>query len=53
MRQQLLQAEAQANQYKAILEREKEASIDNSRLVRALASPGAHLLPMKGLESGS
>ncbi len=53
IQQQLLQAQAQANQYKAIIEREQQGSADNSRLVAALTNPGAHLLPMKGAEAAA
>lgn len=53
LRQQLLKAQAEANQYKAILEREQQSYVNNSRLLRALSSPGAHLLPMKGLETAA
>ena len=50
LRQQLLQAQAQANQYKAIIDREHQAGTENSRLVAALANPGARLLALKDAE---
>jgi len=53
LRQQLLQAQAEANEYKTIIERERQADTENSRLVDALTSPGAHLLSLKGAESAA
>jgi Anti-sigma-K factor rskA, C-terminal len=53
LRRQLLQAQAAANQYKAIIERERQASTNDSSLFEALTSPGAHLLPLKGTEAAA
>jgi len=50
---QLLEAQAEANQYKAILDRERDASNINSRLIDTLAQPGARLLPLKGVETAA
>lgn len=51
--QQLLQAQAEANQYKAIVERERQGSADNARLVDALTTPHARLLPLKGADAAA
>jgi Anti-sigma-K factor rskA len=48
LRRQLLQAQAEASQYKAILDREHEAYTNNSLLIDALTNPGARLLALKG-----
>ncbi len=48
---QLLQAQAEANQYRTIIQRERQQSTDNQRLVDALSNTGAHLLPMKGTDT--
>ncbi len=44
----LLQAQAQAEQYKAILDREQQAIAENTRFLSALSNPGARLVPLKG-----
>ncbi|MBV9294566.1 MAG: anti-sigma factor [Acidobacteriaceae bacterium] len=44
----LLQAQAQADQYKAILDRQEQAIALNTRLLDALSNPGARLITMKG-----
>jgi len=48
LRRQLSQAQAQANQYKAIVDRERQAVSDNKRLIDALSNPGARLINLKG-----
>lgn len=53
LRRQLLKAQAEANEYKDIVERERQAAEDNSRLVEALSHPEAHLVPMKGAEAAA
>jgi anti-sigma-K factor RskA len=53
LRRQLLQAQAEASQYKAILDREHEANTSNSLLVDALTNPRAHLLALKGTASAT
>lgn len=53
LRRQLLQAQAEANQYKAILDRERQASSDNSRVLDVLSSSGARLIPLKGAEAAA
>lgn len=53
LRRQLLRAQAEANQYKGILDRERQAAVDNSSLVEALTNPGAHLVPLKGTEAAA
>ena len=50
LHQQLLQAQAEANQYKTILQREGQKSTDDQLLVEVLSGPGAHLLTMKAAE---
>jgi anti-sigma-K factor RskA len=50
LRQQLLQSQAEANQYKEVIELEQNALLQNTKLLSALSSPGAHLLPMKGAD---
>ena len=47
LHQQLLLAQAEANQYRSIIQREQQRSNDNQLLVEALSVPGARLLPMK------
>lgn len=53
LRQQLSRAQAEANTYKQIIEREREAAVDDLRLLDALSHPGAHLLPLKGSEAAA
>ncbi len=53
LRQQLLKAQAEANNYKQIIERERQSATDNSRLVDALSNPRAYLLPLKGSEAAA
>jgi anti-sigma-K factor RskA len=52
LHQQLLQAQAEANQYKTIIQRERQRSTDNQLLIEALSVPGARLLPLKISEAG-
>ncbi len=52
LQQQLLQAQAEANQYKTIIQLERQRSTDNQLLIEALSVPGARLLPMKISEAG-
>ncbi len=49
--QQLLRAQAEANQYKAIVGRDRQGSADNARLLDALTTPHARLLPLKGADA--
>jgi hypothetical protein len=51
LRKQLLQTQAEANQYKEVIQVEQQALAHNTQLLDALSSPGAHLLPMKGSEA--
>ena len=51
--QQLLRAQAEANQYKAIVERERQSSADNTRLLNTLTVPHARLLPLKGADAAA
>lgn len=51
LRQQLLQAQAEANQYKTIIERERQESADNQSLLDTLSASGSRLLAMRGLEA--
>lgn len=53
LRRQLLQAEAEANQFKGILERERQMTSDRTRLIDSLTLPGAHLLSLKGLDTAA
>jgi hypothetical protein len=50
VRKQLLQSQAEANQYKQVIELEHQALKSNTELLDALSSPGAHLLPLKGAD---
>jgi hypothetical protein len=47
MRRQILELEAAAGQYKAIIDRQERALADNLRLLSALSTPAAHLFLMK------
>ncbi len=51
--QQLLRSQAEANQYKAIVERERQASTDSARIFDALTTPHARLLPLKGVDAAA
>lgn len=51
LRSQLLKAQAEANQYKTILNREQQDSTDNKELVEALSAPGTRLVALRGAES--
>ena len=53
LRRQLLQAQAEANQFRAILERERQATSDRSQLIESLRVPGAHLLSLKGVDTAA
>lgn len=53
LRQQLLQSQATANQYKTIIDRGRQQSADNQRLVDALSKPGVHVLPFKSAEASA
>ena len=53
LHQQLLLAQAEANQYKSIIRREQQNSIDDRHFVDALSAPGAHLLAMKGMDAAA
>ena len=49
---QLLKSQAEANQYKTILQREQQDATENSDLVEVLSTRGARLLALKGSEAG-
>lgn len=46
--QRVLELQAEAGQYKAIIDRQERSVEENTRLVRALSAPGAHLFTLKG-----
>lgn len=46
--QRVLELQAEAGQYKAIIDRQEHSVEENTRLVRALSAPGAHLFTLKG-----
>lgn len=50
LRRQLLESQAEANQYKEVIGLEQQALIENTKLLDALSNPGAHLVAMKGSE---
>jgi hypothetical protein len=51
LRRQLLESQAEANQYKEVIALEQQTAAENTRLLDALSSPGAHLLALKGFEA--
>jgi hypothetical protein len=53
MRRQILELEAAAGQYKAIIDRQERALADNLRLLSALSTPAAHLFLMKGSQAAA
>jgi hypothetical protein len=53
MRRQILELEAAAGQYKAIIDRQERALADNLRLLSALSTPAAHLFLMKNSEAAA
>jgi hypothetical protein len=53
LRQQLSQAQAEANQYKTIIEREQRAAAGNSRVLDALTARGTRLIPLKRGEAAA
>ncbi len=53
LRQQLLQSQAEANQYKEVVNMEQRALKENTELLDALSSPGVHFLAMKGSEAAA
>ncbi len=53
LRKQLLAAQAEANEYKEIMGREREAAQQSARVIDALSSPGAHLMPFKAGEAAA
>jgi len=53
LRQDLLYSQAEANQYKEVIELEQKALRENTQLLDALSNPGAHLLAMKGTEAAA
>lgn len=53
LRQQLLESQAEANQYKEVIELEEKALKENTELLDALSNPGAHLVAMKGTEAAA
>jgi hypothetical protein len=53
LRQQLLESQAEANQYKQVIQLEQRALLANTTLLDALSIPGAHLLPMKGSDAAA
>lgn len=50
-RKQSLIWQAEADQYKSIIDRQQTKLEDNNRLVDMLSSPGVHMMPLKGAES--
>src|SRR5581483_897941 len=53
LQRELLKAQAEAGQYKAILERDRQALAENTRLISALWTPGARLMALKGSEGAA
>jgi hypothetical protein len=53
MRRQILELEAAAGQYKAIIDRQERAFADNLRLISALSTPGAHLFLMSDSDAAA
>lgn len=53
MRRRILELEAAAGQYKAIIDRQESALADNLRLLSALSTPGAHLFLMKDSDAAA
>ncbi len=53
LRQQLLESQAEANQYKEVIGLEQRALAANTKLLDALSERGAHLLPMRGTEAAA
>ncbi len=53
MKQALLESQAATEQYKAIIERDRDQMRDNTSLIGALASGGARLLVFKGVEGSA
>lgn len=53
LRKQLLESQAEANQYREAIALEQKQALQNTTLLNALSSPGAHLLPMKGFEAAA
>jgi hypothetical protein len=51
LRRQLLESQAEANQYKEVIQLEQRALAANTQLLDALSNPGARLLPMKGAQA--
>jgi hypothetical protein len=50
MRRQIMALDAEVNEYKALLGRQKNEQNDNARLIHLLTRPGVRLVPMKGAE---
>jgi anti-sigma-K factor RskA len=48
-----LQLEAEVNQYKAVMERQRTSQDDSVRILKVLALPGLRLIPMKGSDTGA
>ena len=46
--QHVLELQAEAGEYKAIIDRQERSVAENTRLLRALSAPGAHLFMLKG-----
>ena len=53
MRRQISELEAEAGQYKAIIDRQERALADNLRLLTALSTPAAHLFLMKDSDAAA
>lgn len=53
MRAQILRLQAQVDQSESSTDLDRQLLNDNAQLVRALSSPGAHLLPLRGLQSAA
>ncbi len=53
LQKQLLQTQAEANQYKEVIQLEQRALSSNTQVVEALSNPGTHLMEMKPTEAGT
>lgn len=53
IRRQLLESQVAADQYKAIIDRERQTVADDSRIIKALSSSGAHLVSFKPSEAAA
>jgi anti-sigma-K factor RskA len=51
MRRQMLALNAEVNQYKTLLDRQKSADDENTKLMNVLSRPGVRLIALKGFET--